>query len=539
MSARVRPALLVLLASVVLVLLIACANVANLLLSRGVARRRELAVRVALGAGVGRLARQLLTEALVLSMIGGLLGVALGWLLTRAIPVLAPEDFPRLADIRMDRVALAFAAAATLVAGLIAGTLPAVRVGRSGLLTLLREGAGASASAQARRLGHGLLVAETAVAIVLLVAAGLLGRSFVRLLEVDPGYDPGNVLMARVYLRPAADRNDREERFAEALVERVRALPGVTAAGAANMAPFVSMSAVISLTLEGGSAEPITTRALSYVVTPGYGEALSLRLREGRLFEPGDLSAGIRPILINEEFARTHFRDGSPVGRRFKTSFAPDVVVEIIGVVADVLKDGLDTAPRAEIYNLPRDVFGLPSGLNLAIRTVGDPLALVVPLRQAVSDLDPAAAVDEIETLGSRVSASVSQPRFAMAILLLFATVALVLAAVGLYGVLSYQVSQRRRELGVRAALGASRGSLVGLVMRQGVAVAGAGIVVGLVGAAWLAQLMQGLLFGVTPRDAVAFSLAPVTVLLVAVVATLVPARRAASADPIEVLRAE
>jgi putative ABC transport system permease protein len=204
-----------------------------------------------------------------------------------------------------------------------------------------------------------------------------------------------------------------------------------------------------------------------------------------------------------------------------------------------VLKDGLDTAPEPEMYHLPRGSFGFPPSINLAIRTGGDPLALTGPVRQVVRDLAPSAAVDEVETLGSRVSASVSEPRFAMAILALFAGLALVLAAVGLYGVLSYQVLQRRRELGVRAALGASRGSLVALVMRQGVIVAAAGIVVGLIGAAWLAQLLQGLLFGITRYDAVAFSVAPVLLLLVATAATLIPARRAAGADPIEVLRSE
>jgi putative ABC transport system permease protein len=538
MTARVRPALLVLLASVVLVLLIACANVTHLLLSRGVARRRELAVRMAIGAGQGRVTRQLLIEALVLSLLGGALGAILGWLLTRAIPALAPEDFPRLTDIRMDNVALAFAAGASVVAGLLAGTLPAVRLGRGGLLTALREGTGASASAQARRLGTALLVCEAAVAVMLLVGAGLLGRSFFRLLQVDPGYDAGNVLMARVHLPPQTQLNEGNA-FAEALLARVRALPGVTTAGAANMAPLIPMSAVISLTLAGESSEPITARARSYVVTPGYAEALSLRVREGRVFQQQDSGAGIHPILINEEFARVHFRDGTPVGRRFKASFMPDAIVEIVGVVANVLKDGLDAAPEPEIYNLPHDPFGFGAGINVAMRTAGEPLALAAAFRETVRGLSATAAVDEIETLGSRVSASVSQPRFAMAVLVVFAALGLVLAAVGLYGVLSYQVLQRRRELGVRAALGASRANLVRMVMRQGIMIAACGIVLGLLGAAWLAGLMQALLFGVTPHDAVAFSAAPIALLLVAIAATLIPARRAAAADPIEALRAE
>lgn len=540
MTSRVRPALVVLLVSVGLVLLIACVNVTNLLLTRGVARRRELAVRAAMGAGQGRLVRQLFTETLVLSLFGGALGIALGWLLTRAIPLFAPEDFPRLADIHVDRVAFVFAVVTSLLSGLAAGALPALRVGRDGLISALREGAGASTSAHARRLGMGLLVAEAAVAVMLLVGAALLGRSFVRLLNVDPGYDATHVLMARLYLPPQQQAGDVEERFASAVLERVRALPGVTAAGVSNMAPFVPASAVMSITLNGGAA-PITARTLSYVITPGYAEALSLRVREGRLFTDADVSAGFRPTLINEEFARTHLNDGRPVaGRRFtNTMSGTTTTVEIVGVVDNVLKDGLDAKPQPEMYNVPREAFGLPPAMNVAIRTARDPLALVAPLRAAVRDVNDAAAIDNIETLGSRLSASVSEPRFAMAVLIAFAVLASLLAAVGLYGVLSYQVLQRRRELGVRAALGASRGSLIALVLRQGIIVTVAGIVLGLLGAAWLTQLMRGLLFGVTAHDAIAFGLAPVLLLIVALAATLIPARRAAAADPIEVLRAE
>jgi putative ABC transport system permease protein len=540
MTSRVRPALVMLLVSVGLVFLIACVNVTNLLLSRGVARQRELAIRAAIGAGQGRLVRQLFTEALVLSLAGGALGIAIGWLLMRAIPALAPEDFPRLADIQLDRVAVACAVVASLVSGLAAGALPAARIGRDGVLAALRDGAGASRSTQARRLGTGLLVAEAAVAVMLLVGAALLGRSFVRLLHVDPGYDATHVLMARVYLPPPQAASEVEERFARDVLQRIRALPGVTAAGMSNMAPFVPASAVMSITLNGGG-EPLTARTLSYVITPGYAEALSLRVREGRLFTEADVSAGIRPTIINKEFARTHLNDGKPMaGRRFShTMSGTTTMVEIVGVVDNVLKDGLNATPQAEMYNVPREAFGLPPAMNLAVRTSSDPLALIAPVRAAIRSIEAAAAVDDIETLGSRMSASVSEPRFAMAVLIAFAVLASLLAAVGLYGVLSYQVLQRRREMGVRAALGASRASLLALVLRQGVMVAGAGIVVGLIGAAGLTRLMQGLLFGVTAHDVVAFAVAPVMLLFVAVAATLIPARRAAAADPIEVLRAE
>jgi len=540
-TSRVRPALTLLLVSVTLVLLIACANVANLLLSRGVARQREFAVRAAVGAARGRLVRQLLTESLVLAGTGGALGLALAWVLVRVLPSVLPEDFPRLADVRLDAPALVFAVAASATAGILAGMLPAVRLADLQLVPALREGSGASAGARTRRLGALLLVAEAAFAVMLLVAAALLGRSFVRLLAVDPGYDPHNVLMARVHLPPQpASAENREETFAAALVDRVRALPGVTAAGASNMAPFMSPSAVMSMTLAGDSIEPIAARAMANVITPGYANALSFDLRQGRLFDERDRSAAIRPILVNEEFARAYLSDGKPVvGRRFAASFTPDATVEIVGVVANVLKDGLDAAPQPEIYNLPRDRFGFPPSINLAIRAAGDPLTLIAPLREAVRAVDRGAALDEVEPLGTRISDSVREPRFAMAILVAFAAIATMLAAVGLYGVLSYQVWQRRRELGVRAALGASRPALLRLVLRQGLAVTAAGILLGLVGAAWAARSMQALLFGVEPHDALAFSVAPLVLLLVAAAAVLVPARRAASANPIEALKCE
>ena len=540
MTASVRPALLLLLAGVGVVLLIACANVTNLLLSRGVMRARELAVRAAIGAGRRRLSRQLITETLVLAAIGGTLGVALAWALTRLIPVLAPEDFPRLADIRLDGTALAFACAATLVSGLLAGCLPAIGMSHGDLVAALRDGVGASAGTCRRRLGGALLVLEAALAVVLLIAAGLLGRSFVRLITVNPGFDAANLLTARVYLPPAPLASDREERFAQQLLDRLRSLPGVTAAGVANMAPLERSSLVAQVTLRGDAEEPITARVLSYVVTPGFTEAMGLRLREGRPFQASDVSAPVVPILVNEEFVRLHLADGRPVaGRRFTSSFDPQSTTEIVGVVGNVLKDGLDRAPQPEIYTLPYGSRSLSSDFNLAVRTAGDPLAIVAPLRAAVTDIDPAVAVDDFETMAGKVSASVSAPRFATTILAAFATIALALAAIGLYGVLSYQVSQRRRELGVRAALGASRPALLRLVLRQGLAVTAAGIVIGLVAALWLSELMAGLLFGVEAHDAVAFIVAPVALLVVAVAAILIPARRAASADAMEALRCE
>jgi putative ABC transport system permease protein len=355
---------------------------------------------------------------------------------------------------------------------------------------------------------------------------------------VDPGYDAAGVLLARIHLQPG--QNDVDGRISQSILDRVRAVPGVGHAGIGNMAPFAPMSAVMMLMLRGESAESINARARSYVVTLEYLEALSLRLREGRVFEARDVAAGVRPVIINEEFARIHFNDGRPVlGRRFTSSLWGDATIEIVGVVADVLKDGLDTAPQPEIYNLPWGRFGFPSFLNLVVRVSGDPVAIVPALREAIREVQPSAALADVETLGNRMSASVSEPRFAMSVLIAFAIVALTLASIGLYGVLSYQVSQRRREMGVRAALGASRTSLMRLVIAEGLAITSGGIALGLLGAAWLSRLLQAMLFGITPHDATAFAIAPISLLLVAVAATLIPARRAAATDPIEALRAD
>ncbi len=543
-TASVRPALLVLAVGVGFVLLIGCANVANLLLSRGVARQRELAVRSAIGASGRRILRQLLTESLVLAALGGLAGLGLGWALLRLLPALAPAGFPRLADVQMDGRSLAFTLLVALGAGLLSGLPPAWRAARSELLPGLREGVGASASSRTLRLGGGLLVAEAALAVILLVGAGLLVRSFTRLVEVDAGYDPENVLLAQIYIdSDAAAERVRAE--ADTLLERLRALPGVAAAGAGNMAPLVrsTMISLFDLPEPGSRGERVSARAVTYVVTPGYSEALSLRLREGRFHNRGDLGTGIRTVVVNDEFVRSYLADGEPVvGRRWQGLGRPDghpgAPTEIIGVVANVLKDGLDTEPQAEIYTLPEQGYALAGELNLVLRTAGDPRSLVPAVRAAVAELVPGAAV-EVAALSSRVSASVAQPRFAAATLAAFALLALILASTGLYGVLSYNVSQRRREMGVRGALGAGQGDLVRLVLRQGLTVTVAGLVLGLVGAAALTRLLSGLLFGITPLDGVAFGTAPVLLLAVALLACLLPARRAAAVHPTEALRSE
>ena len=557
MTATVGPALRVLAGAVALVLLIACANVANLFLSRGVARQRELALRAAIGASRGRLARQLLTESLVLAIGGGLAGLSLAWALVRVLPALAPTTFPRLDDVRLDWPVIAFTAVAAIFTAIASGVAPAIRGARFELSESLHGGDGSSAGGfrgrRARRLRDGLLVLEAAFAVMLLVGAALLGHSFARLMSVDAGYDAEHVLTARV----SVPRNAPPERMTQLIdgaLERLRATPGVAAAGAANMIPLMSMTAITSFTLpaDAGGGKPTMTRALTYTITPGYAEALRLRLKEGRFFTEQDAAlvrpkadttpatAGIRFMIVNEEFVRQYLTAGPVAGRRFSDLAEKGTTTEIVGVVGTVLKDGNDRQPQPEIYFIPgtptRRIVGW---VNFVVRTTGDPAAVSERMRTIVREVDPSAVVERVEPLTAMVSASVAQPRFATTVLGTFASLALALAAVGLYGVLSYGVSQRRRELGLRAALGAARADLVRLILREGLRATLVGVAVGLAAAAALTRLMEAVLFGVTPLDALAFTLAPLALLPVAVAACLLPALRAASTDPAVALRSE
>jgi putative ABC transport system permease protein len=546
MTARIRPTLLVLAAAVVCVLLIACANVANLFLSRGVARRREITVRAAIGASRGRIARQLLTESVVLAAIGGAIGTFAAWGAVRAMPALAPGNFPRLDDVRIDARTLAFAAAAVVCTALVSGLAPALRGSRVNLAESLHGGDGASAGgfrgAGAERLRDLILGGEAAFAVMLLVGALLLTRSFIRLTHVDAGYTPAGVLTASVFV-PGGDARARDgsmTALAEQAVERARALPGVVAAGAANMMPLDRTLDIVGFPAPWtppGSGRS-TARALRYWITPGYAEALALRFRAGRAFTQADLTSATRYWIVNETFARQYLPP-HPVGFQFPwNSGSTKYVAEIIGVVADVLKDGNDAKPQPEMYTLARDRVQFSGHFEMAVRTTGRPAALAPAVREALHALAPTVSV-ETTTLSRRLEESVDQPRFAMAVLAGFAGVSLALAAIGLYGVLSYGVSQRRRELGVRAALGASRRELVALVVREGLVVAAAGIGIGLAGAAALTRLMQGALFGITPLDAVSFASAPLILLPIALVACLIPALRAAATDPAQALRYE
>jgi putative ABC transport system permease protein len=543
-TARVRPALVVLAVGVGLVLLIACANVSNLFLARSLARRRELAIRAALGASRGRLAAQLFTESLVLSLCGGALGLLLAWGLAKALPALAPDDLPRLEEIRLDGRVLAFAGVISVYAGLLSGLLPTWRGLHVGPAPALHEGDHRVTSGAGKGLRSSLLVAEAALAVVLLIGAGLLARSFGELLAADGGYDPEHVLTARLFLPDAGENPARNFDNVDAILARLRALPGVAAAGAANMAPLGGSTTIRTLALPAGGpgGAPTMIRATAWTVTPDYGRAAGLHIRSGRFLEAGDVTAGTQALVVNEELVRLYLTDGRPVvGRRWSGAFgAAEQVTEIVGVVANVLKDGVDRLPQPEIYLPARrttgEAFQQP---YLLVRTTGDPLALAPDLRRLVREIEPHAALDDVGRLTGRLSAAVAQPRFAALVTSAFAALALLLAATGLYGVLTYSVSQRRREMGIRGALGATRAGLLGLVLREGLLLTVAGLVLGLGAALAVTRLMASLLFGVTPLDAVSFAAAPLAMLGVAAAACLIPAYRAAAVDPAEALRSE
>ncbi len=362
------------------------------------------------------------------------------------------------------------------------------------------------------------------------------------MINVDAGYDPANVLTARVYVSGAASTAERRAEIVRRIVERLRAVPQVAVAGVGNMIPLGESSFVSGFSFGTNAAgESVVARALQYVVTDGYAEALGLKLREGRFLQASDATSPVQAMLVNDAFARTYMTDGKPIiGRRYKGLVSDDqVTTEIVGVIGNVLKDGLDTAPQSEIY-LAHGRGGLiRREINVVVRTHGDPNAVAPILRSIVRDLDPTAAVEHVGTLANQVESSVSEPRLAMALLASFAAIALALAATGLYGALSYNVSQRRREIGIRTALGATRADVVRLVLTQGLKVTLVGLAIGVVVSLLATRALQPLLFGVRAIDLPSFALMPVVLLAVALVACALPARRAAETDPATTLRGE
>lgn len=545
---RVRPTLLVLIGAVGFVLLIACANVANLLLSRTEARRREMAVRTALGAGRGRLVRQLLVESVVLALAGGAGGVALAVLGTRALVALRPDEIPRLDAIGVDARVLVFALVASTLVGVVFGLLPAIQATRLDVQSTLREGTRGSSGGARQGTRRALVITEVAIALLLLVGAGLLTRSFVRLFSVDPGYRVDHVLTVPITL--PSTRYPEDERvigFFRELGRRVSALPGVTAAGGVAGVPLVAERGDLSIEIEGRPVAPGEQRRRAdwQVVTPGYFRAIGMRLLRGRGIEETDLANTPGVVVINEALAKKYWANDDPIGARFRLGGnAGPGMVTIVGVVADVRQSGLAMPAEPEMY-LAHTQFrfwgggGILRSLSLVLRTVGEPAAMTRAVRNEVAALDAQLPLGQFRTMEQVRGESVARPRFLMFLFSAFSAVAFAIAVIGIYGVIAYGVAQRRREIGIRVALGARPALVARMVVRQGLVLAGVGIVAGLAMAFGLTRFLAGMLFDVTPTDPLTLAAVAASLAVAALVASWIPARRATRMDPVEVLRAE
>jgi putative ABC transport system permease protein len=539
LTREVRPAILIMLAAVVLLLVTATANAASLQLARASARRRELAIRTALGAGRGRLVRQTLVENLLLGLLGGIAGLVVAGLMHRALPAILPVDFPRIDDLTFDLRIQAFAVAVSIAAGLGCGLLPALHVWRNDMVPALVEDSlapvGGGLRSRTARVRALIMTGQVAIACVLLVGALLLGRSFVAMMHADLGYDPANVLVARVILpRPDYTAPQRRQ-VVEQIVARLAATPGVVRVAPASSIPFTPGDSLSSfpLTKRDGTAAQVQTGARH--VSPGYFAALGQRVIEGREFTPQDDTAAQEVVIVNREFSRKYL-DGRAFG--WTLPGADDKPPRpIVGVVEDTARHSVGDAPQPEVYYplSQRPVYA--TDINFVLRTADDPRSLVPAVRTILRDAAPRAPLESIMTMEDRVATSLSRPRLYAVLLGTFALFALAIAGVGLFGVLSYAVALRAREIGVRTALGARVRDIVALVVGQSLAIAIAGVAIGLIASFWLTAALQKFLFGVTPRDAVTFAAVAAVLLFVAVLASIVPARRAARVDPVKVLR--
>jgi putative ABC transport system permease protein len=541
---EIRPALLLFMGAVGLVLLIACANVANLMLARVATREREVTIRAALGASRRRLVRQLFTESVVLALAGGALGLGLAVWGVRALQALEPGTIPRLDEIGVNGTALAFALGVSVVTGLLFGLAPAVRLMRYDLAGGLVEGgrwmAGHRSAGRTRSL---LVLAEVALACVLLVGAALLLTSFIRLQGVDPGFAPRGILTARLTLpRARYDDSTRQAAFADALLAQARSLPGVRSAALASDAPVGDGPPYWSFAVAGVEQPPpdVVQDAVVFRITPDYFGTFGIPLVRGRLFEASDRGDAAPVAVVSEGFSRRYWPDRSPLGARITLGDPEDstsVWMTVVGVVGDVRQEGPAAAAYPQLY-LPLAQVTSRS-LLIALRTSGEPLTLTPALKRAISAIDPNLALGRVATMDERVAGTLARPRVNAVLLAGFAATALILAALGIYSVIAYGVVQRTRELGIRMALGARRDDVLGLVLRQGMAPVLAGLALGLGGAAVASRVLRGLLYGVGGIDPITYAGVAAFLAAVALLASYLPARRAALADPVVALRNE
>jgi putative ABC transport system permease protein len=552
-TADVRPAILVLLAAVALLLIAATANVASLQLARATTRRREMAVRAAIGAGQRRIVRQLLIENAIVGLCGGAAGLALAAGLQQLLPSLLPAGFPRLDAVALDMRVLWFALGMSVLASAVCGLLPAWHTRRVNLVETLSEdgvasisGAGHSPMARTRAL---IMAGQVAIACMLLVGAALLTRSFVSLVRADRGYDPVNLLTARLPFPPDYPA-ERRKQLLEALVERLRVVPGITHAAYGTALPFVSFGGFTAFTMRSplNPDVELNVQAAQRVVSPDYFSAMRLRLVAGRTLTDADTTTTPPAIVVNQTFAReylgerplgVHIPQHGPRagGIRFSDEHAD---WEVVGVVDDMQQD-VDSSRQPEIFASIKQITTASTNLGfdpiLVIRTAADPTTYVSTLRHLVQEQAPTLALDSVMTMEDRVMTSLAKPRLYAVVLASFGVFALLIAGVGLFGVLSFSVAQRTREIGVRSALGAQARDIVALVLRQALWIVGVGVAIGLAAALASVRLLSAFLYGISPRDTLTFVAVPIVIVAVAAVACLVPARRAAKVDPLTALR--
>ena len=538
----VRTPLLLLLGAVAMVLLIAATNVAALLLARGVERRREMAVRVALGAGHWRAMRPALLESLLITAVGTVLGFVIGYLGVRSIGALAASRLPQLAGLHIDARVIVFGVALAIVVGVACGIVPAWRGATVDPQDALRGGRGGGGGREHHRALRALVTGEIALSLVLLIGAGLVLKAFAALVGNDPGFETGHVLVFDVTV--ASTRYPQAtsvRRFLQPAFDGIRAIPGVEAVGAINAMPYDAWGINTNIWYEGRPAEDPTRMPLVEVryATPGFFRVTGQRLIAGRLLGPQDDESSKAPpvVVVNEALVKRDYKGANPVGRRFHltdTSFAT-----IVGVVSDIRNVGPYAPPAPEMYWNYLQADPGSSGFSVMVRTRGDPANVVNAVRNAIHTADPTAAVYGVEPMNDLIAHSLGQPRFYVGMLMSFAGIALVLTIAGLYGILSYAVAQRTRELGIRLALGSPRERLVRLVTGEGLMLVVTGIVIGFAGSFGLTRLMTSMLYGVNPLDTATWSLAALIMVAVGLAATLVPAARAMRVDPIIAIRTE
>lgn len=543
----VRLPLLILFAAGGFVLLIVCANVANMLLARAETRQKEIAIRTALGAGRARLIRQLLTESLLLALIGGGLGLFLALWGIDALLAVAPQSISHVGATSLDSRLVGFTLLVSLGTGVVFGLAPALYGLRTGITEMLKgESRGATADREQRRMRNTLVVSEIALALLLLMSAGLMINSFLRLQQVNPGFDPQRVLTMRISLPESQYPESRQvTAFYRQLLERLRSVPGIQSVGTVTRLPLSGQNSDASFDIEGRPQMPseVDFNSDYRFVSPDYFKAIGMRLLKGRYFTAADDEHAPGVVIINESMARRYWPGEDPIGKRISDGLPQSLWLTIIGVVEDVKHHGLNNPTRAERYlpdaQMNYSHLGVWRARTIVVRTASDPLGVIGAVKEEVRSLDNDLPVSNVKTMEQVISTSLERPRFTMLLLVIFSGVALILAAIGIYGVMSYSVIRRTHELGIRMALGAQPKDILKLVVRQGFAMVITGVAIGLIGAFVVTRVLSSLLYGVSTTDPMTFAAVVLLLMTVALLACYVPARRATKVDPIEVLRYE